>query len=115
MTTNDNWALRHSAGVAIVLLTAASAVLTLGFACAVPFAAFATISALLFNRSAAIATVLSVWFADQIIGFTCLHYPTDFSTFAWGAALGGIALLSLVAAAAVLARVHGFLGLNLGL
>ncbi len=115
MTTNDNWALRHSTGVAIVLLAAASVVLTLGFACAVPFAAFATISALLLNRGEAIATILSVWLANQIIGFTFLHYPADFSTLAWGAALGAIALLSLGAAGAVLARVHGFPGLGLGL
>ena len=115
MTMNDNWALRHSTGVAIILLTAASVVLTLGFACALPLAAFATISALLFKRGPAIAALLSVWLANQVIGFTCLHYPADFITFAWGAALGGIALVSLGAAGAVLARVHGFAGLGLGL
>ena len=80
MTMNDNWALRHSTGVAIILLTAASVVLTLGFACALPLAAFATISALLFKRGPAIAALLSVWLANQVIGFTCLHYPADFIT-----------------------------------
>jgi hypothetical protein len=114
MTTNDNWALRHSTGVAMILLTAASVALTLGFACAVPFAAFATISALLFHRNAANVTILSVWLANQVIGFAYLHYPADFSTLAWGAALGGIALFQLAVARAVLARVHGLPGLGLG-
>jgi hypothetical protein len=114
MTTNDNWALRHAAGVAIILLTAASVVLTLGFACALPLAAFAAISALLFKRGAAIAALLSVWLANQVMGFACLHYPADFSTIAWGAALGGIGLVSLGAARVVLARLHGFAGLGMG-
>jgi hypothetical protein len=114
MTTNDNWALRHPAGAAIILLVAASIVLTLGFACALPLAAFAAISAVLFKRGAAMIALLSVWLANQVVGFSCLHYPADFSTIAWGAALGGIALISLLAARAVLTRSQGFVALALG-
>lgn len=114
MTKAFDWALRHGATITAALLVAASAALTLGFACAVPFAAFAVISALLFDRAAAIGVILAVWLANQLIGFGIMHYPTDPSTFAWGATLGGIALLSLGAASAVLARLSGVLGTGLG-
>jgi hypothetical protein len=28
------------------------------------------------------------WFANQIIGYGCLHYPRTWDSFAWGAAIG---------------------------
>lgn len=100
---------RRSAGAA-ALLTASSVALTLGFACALPLAAFATIAALLFRPSAAIGAVVAIWLANQIVGFGWLHYPTDASTIAWGFALGAIGLLSLGAAFIVLSRLRGFPG-----
>ena len=70
----------------IALLVVASVVFSLGFACAVPLAAFAAIAALTLSRRDAFALVGAVWLANQIAGFTLLHYPMDPSTFAWGAA-----------------------------
>jgi hypothetical protein len=94
------------------LLVVASVALTLGFACALPLAAFAVMSAMLFGPAAAVGSIVTVWLANQIVGFTYLGYPTDLSTLAWGAALGAIALLSLASAGAVLARVGGFVGIG---
>lgn len=103
---------RGRTAVVAALMVAASVALTFGFACALPLAAFATMSAMLFGPAAAAGSILAVWLANQIVGFAWLGYPTDASTFAWGGALGVIALLSLGAAGAVLARVRGFLGIG---
>lgn len=82
----------------IALMVLASVIFSLGFACAVPLAAFAAIAALTMNRRDAFVLVGAVWLANQIAGFTLLHYPWTAESFAWGAALGGVALLSTVAA-----------------
>ncbi len=113
MTESARWSVFPPKAIAIVLLVAASVALTLGFACAVPFAAFATISAMLFTRIAALGAVLSVWLANQIIGFTLLNYPTDPGTFAWGLALGVIAVGSLGMARAVFVQLPGLAGAGL--
>jgi hypothetical protein len=89
------------------LMAAAGVALTLGFACALPLAAFAAMAALLFSPVAAVGAILAVWLANQIVGFACLGYPTDAGTLAWGAGLGVIGLLSLAASSAVLARGRG--------
>lgn len=82
----------------IALLVVAGVTFSLGFACAVPLAAFAAIAALTLSRREAFAFVGAVWLANQIVGFTLLHYPMDLSTFAWGAGLGTITLASTLAA-----------------
>jgi hypothetical protein len=115
MSANANWALRHSIGVTIGFLVVASVALTFGYACAVPLAAFGAISALLFDRTHAVVSVLSVWAANQVIGFCYMNYPVEFSTLAWGAGLGVIGVASTFAAAAVLSRVASLSGLALSL
>jgi hypothetical protein len=82
----------------IAFLALASLVFSLGFACAVPLAAFAAIAALTLSRRDAFALVGAVWLANQIAGFAIHHYPLEPSTFAWGAALGTVALASTLAA-----------------
>jgi hypothetical protein len=82
----------------IALLVLASVVFSLGFACAVPLAAFAAIAALTLGRRDAFAFVGAVWYANQSAGFAIHHYPMTPSTFAWGAALGAVALASTLAA-----------------
>ena len=59
----------------IALLVLASVVFSLGFACAVPLAAFAALAALTLNRRDALLLVGAVWLTNQIAGFTVLHYP----------------------------------------
>jgi hypothetical protein len=82
----------------IASLILASVVFSLGFACAVPLAAFAAVAALTLSRRDAFALVGAVWLANQIAGFALHHYPVTASTLAWGAGLGAVALLSTLAA-----------------
>lgn len=95
---------------AVALIAASSVALTLGFACALPLAAFATISPTLFKPRAAVVAVIMVWLMNQIVGFSVLGYPIDASTIGWGFALGVIGLLSLGAAYLVLSRLDGLIG-----
>jgi hypothetical protein len=82
----------------IALLVVASIVFSLGFACAVPLAAFAAIAALTLSRRDAFSLVGAVWLANQIAGFAVHLYPVTASTLAWGGGLGAVALLSTLAA-----------------
>ena len=59
----------------IALLVLASVVFSLGFACAVPLAAFAAIAALTLGKRDAFVLVGAVWLANQIAGFAINHYP----------------------------------------
>jgi hypothetical protein len=82
----------------VAVLVVASVVFSLGFACAVPLAAFAAIAALTLSRRDAFALVGAVWLANQIAGFALHHYPVTASTLAWGAGLGAVAPLSTLTA-----------------
>ena len=84
------------------LLIAASLAFTLGFACAVPFAALGAVSAMTLPRRDALLLTVALWLINQVIGFAVLHYPWDGMTLAWGAALGGVAVLSTAAAQAAM-------------
>jgi hypothetical protein len=79
------------------LLVAASVAFSLGLACAVPLAAFAAAAALSLSRRDALLLILLVWLANQLVGFTVLHYPWTASTFAWGVVLGAVAVLATLA------------------
>ena len=79
------------------LLISASVAFSLGLACATPFAAFAAAAALTLSRRDALVLVTSVWFANQLVGFTVLHYPWTANTFAWGVALDVVAVLATLA------------------
>lgn len=82
----------------VASLVAASILFSLGFACAVPFAAFAAVAALTMTRRDALLLVGLVWFANQAVGFGVLHYPWTAETLAWGAGLLAVALLATLAA-----------------
>lgn len=101
---------RQQTMLGIFALPVASILFTLGFACAVPLAAFAAIAAMSFSRRDALLATGGVWLANQLWGFGVLHYPTDASTFAWGGALGVVALLSCEAAGFTARRFSGVLG-----
>ena len=79
------------------LLISGSVAFSLGLACATPFAAFAAAAALTLSRRDALVLVTSVWFANQLVGFTVLHYPWTANAFAWGVALGVVAVLATLA------------------
>jgi hypothetical protein len=100
--------LRTATGISA--LAVASILLTIGFACAVPLAAFAAIAAIAFNRREALVAIGAVWLANQTWGFAFMHYPTDAETFAWGGALGIVALLSCEASGLTMRRLPGIAG-----
>lgn len=88
----------------IALLVAASVAFTLGFACATPLAAFAAIAALSMPRKDALLLIGLVWFANQAVGFSVLHYPFTLDCFAWGIGLGIVALLATLGAERIAAQ-----------
>jgi len=82
----------------LTVLVAASIAFTLGFACAVPFAAFGAATALTLDTRDALLLTVAMWLVNQFVGFTYLAYPLDASTLTWGAVLGVVAMLSTLAA-----------------
>jgi hypothetical protein len=82
----------------LALLIAAGVAFTLGFACAMPFAAFAAVAAVTLNRRDGLLLTVGLWLANQIVGFAFLGYPTDPTTLAWGLTLGAVAVLTTVVA-----------------
>jgi hypothetical protein len=82
-------------GLWIFLLTVAGVLTTFVLACATPVAAFAALAALYMRRNAAIALMVAVWAAGQVIGFGFLHYPHTAGTFAWTGALLICSLMTL--------------------
>ena len=80
------------------LLIAVSAALTTVYTCITPFAAFAVIAATTLSCRNAVVLTLALWLVNQAVGFSVLHYPWTASTFAWGIAIGGAAVLGTLAA-----------------
>lgn len=50
------------------------------------------------TRRDAVVVTVTAWLASQAVGFGLLGYPLDFSTYAWGVALGVAGLATLGAA-----------------
>jgi hypothetical protein len=89
------------------LLVAASVAFNLGFACAVPFAAFGAAAALTLSRRDGVLLMGALWLANQLTGFAVLGYPWTTTTFEWGAVLGVVAVLTTVGARAVVEQIDG--------
>jgi hypothetical protein len=88
----------------ILLLTAASVFVTLGMACATPFAALATLAALHMSRRDGLSLIGIAWLADQLVGYGLLGYPRTANSFAWGVILGVGAVVALLVAQALADR-----------
>lgn len=88
---------RPSAWIAIVVLI--SVTLSLGLACAMPFAALAAVAALTLTRGGALLLVGLAWLANQAVGFGVLHYPWTADTLAWGLALLAVSVFATLGAA----------------
>lgn len=104
--------------IGLVLLAGASALASLVFACATPFAAFAVIAAAMLSLRTALFVVAAPWLVNQAIGFGLLHYPVDTNTILWGFVIGGAALAATIASKAVLRMMPGSgapVGLGVGL
>jgi hypothetical protein len=108
MTMNTLANLTHQRRLVwLAVLVIASVAFSLGFACAVPLAAFATIAAATLRHRDALVFTGAVWLANQAAGFLVLGYPTDAVTLAWGVVLGASALAAVEAARFAFARVRG--------
>jgi hypothetical protein len=88
------------------LLIGVSLTLTLGFACATPFAALGAAAALTLGRRHAVELTVGVWPANQFAGYLVLGYPQTVNSFAWGAALGAAAIAGTLTASAVAMRLR---------
>lgn len=84
-----------------------SAVGSLAFACATPFAAVAAVAALTLPARAALITALGAWLGNQAVGFLLLAYPVTADSLAWGPVLGGSAILATAVAIRIAARFEG--------
>jgi hypothetical protein len=80
------------------LLTVASVVLSLPFACAAPFAALVSLGGLNMDRRDAFLLAAAVVLANQAVGFGILGYGFETSTILWGVAMGIDCLLTAWAA-----------------
>lgn len=89
------------------LLIVGSVALSLGFACATPFAAFAALAALTLPRNEALLASGGVWLANQAVGFAFLHYPLTANCFGWAIALGIGIIVAALAAREVASRFAG--------
>ncbi len=90
----------------IALLTAATVLFSLAFACATPFAALACVAALKLQRRDAFLLVGASWLVNQLLGYGVLNYPQTWDSFAWGAMIGIGALAATAAAFEIDARVR---------
>ena len=97
---------RSASTLWIVLLTAASTLTTLIFACATPFPALAALAAVHMRRQDGVTLMLIAWAASQVVGFGLLGYSHNPSTLAWAVALGMAAIGSAGAAYATLRHVR---------
>jgi hypothetical protein len=104
-TTNNNNLSGKRAGW-IALLTAATVLFSLAFACATPFAALACVAALKLQRRDAFLLVGASWLVNQLVGYGVLNYPQTWDSFAWGAVIGLGAMAATAAAFEIDARVR---------
>ena len=85
----------------IVLMTVASTVTTLIFACATPFPSLAAIAAVYLGRRDGVVLMIAAWGVSQAIGFGVMGYPHDVGTYLTAVALGIAAIASALAASMV--------------
>lgn len=82
----------------LALLVVASVAFTIEVGGAVPLAAFGAAAALSLSRRDALLLIVSVWLANQIVGYVDLSYPRSMDSVVGGVALGLAAVLAALAA-----------------
>jgi hypothetical protein len=88
----------------LLILTMAAVGVTIALSCVTPFAALAVALAGTVGLRASLRVMITVWLANQAIGFGWFHFPRTPDTFLVGIAIGGAAVLGLIGAWAVLNR-----------
>jgi hypothetical protein len=84
----------------IAVLAGSTLGFSVSFACAMPFAALATLAALGLRRRDATAALAVAWIGNQVVGYGLLGYPRTFESIGWGVAIGVATLLAFEAARA---------------
>ncbi len=97
----DQTAERSASLTWIVLLTVASTLTPLVFACATPFPSLAALAAVYMNRRDGVMLILGAWLVSQTIGFCFMGYPLDAGTALTGFAVGTAAVAGVIAAGLV--------------
>jgi hypothetical protein len=108
-TAHPTTALRRSLWIGVLVI--ASIAVSLYFACAAPFAAFAAAAALTLARRDALWLSAAVWLANQVVGYVLLDYPVNANSLAWGAAIGVAAIAATLAAQEGAARLRELPGI----
>ena len=88
------------------VLVAASVAFSLGFACAVPLAAFGAMAGLTLSWRHGLVLMGAVWLANQIVGFGMLAYPMTAQAFIWSPILAASGFGALLAARAITATLR---------
>ena len=86
----------------LLILTLAVVGATVALSCVTPFAALAVALAGTVGLRSSLGVMITVWLANQVIGFGLFHFPRTPATFLIGIAIGGAAILGTIAAWAVL-------------
>ncbi|PXW65081.1 hypothetical protein C7450_101844 [Chelatococcus asaccharovorans] len=76
----------------IAFIAAVSVAFSMALACAIPFAAIATIAGTRMPVVGAIVLTGAAWLANQLVGYLILGYPITWDSLAWGAMIGISAL-----------------------
>lgn len=80
------------------LLMAIGVLSNLFYTCTLPFVCLGVIAGMTLPRRRALVTATTIWFANQLFGYTLHHYPRTFNTAAWGLVLlVGTLLVTLLA------------------
>ena len=90
-----------------VTLAVATVLGTLASACMMPSVGLGVVAAATMARPRAVVTVVGIWLANQLLGFTLLGYPATGYAVAWGLAIGAASVAALLVARAVLDRRSG--------
>ncbi|MGB7415568.1 MAG: hypothetical protein WA902_15275, partial [Thermosynechococcaceae cyanobacterium] len=68
------------------------------YTCTLPFVCLGVIAGMTLKRRAAIASASSIWFANQLCGYTLHNYPRTLNCFMWGwILLAGTLLVTMLA------------------
>lgn len=97
----------------LVLVGAATLLLSRTLACATPFAGLGALAAVTLGRRDGILLVSMAWVGNQAVGFGLLHYPLDAPTLAWGAAIGVASLAGWAGARAMTGFAGGWVAVAL--
>lgn len=90
----------------MLILTLAVVGATVALSCVTPFAALAVALAGTVGLRASLRVMITVWLANQVIGFGFFHFPLTVNTFLIGIAIGGAAVVGTIAAWVVLNRMR---------